>query len=425
MNQLIYKISFVSLILSLVSAKIEVSLATGILSILISLNSKTSLSLVKLISILLLINLIGFLGLFRSDTTIGVYLKDFIYFLRPIIIVFASYSLIKRIKNKAFLFESIIILSFLFAIWHIFKLTINISKIERIAIARAIGGRYSHLELVGLLFFILIKDNKIKHYVGNFIYKFMFLCVSISFILYFSRVMIGVLILFILAYKGYFRLTKKGIKIIFLGTLFFSVFTLTINKFDVDSNSKGFGGFIFKIQNSYKEIFGTLDIETIKRDKRDLWKHWRGYEAQTAIKMINDDGFVSWGIGKGFGALVDLGVNVKLSGENVRYIPILHNGFVYVLFKTGLLGLLLYLFYIFYLYSFYRNKTDDEELFKLNRLLVGSSFYILFSSLVVTGIFKPYDFSSLLIGSIFALKLFYIENRNIRNQRDTKLSWRF
>ena len=158
-----------------------------------------------------------------------------------------------------------------------------------------------------------------------------------------------------------------------------------------------------------------MDIEKIKLDKRDLWKHWRGYEAQTAIKMLNDDGFVSWGIGKGFGALVDLGVEVQLSGEDVRYIPILHNGFVYVLFKTGILGLLFYLFYVSYLYSFYRAKSADDQIFRMNRLLVGCSFYVFFSSLVVTGIFKPYDFSSLLIGSIFALKGFYIENRNIRN----------
>jgi len=415
MNQLIYKTLFVFLVLSLVTAKIEVSFIMGVVAILFSFNRHTSFDLVKLLLILLIINSIGFLGVLRSDNSLGVFLKDFIYFLRPIIVAYASYSLIKKINNKTFVFESIIVLSFLFAIRHIFKLTINIQHIESIVNARTIGGRYNHLVLVGLLFFTLIKENKVKQYVGALTYKFMFLCVSISFILYFSRVMIVVFIIFILAYKGYFRLTRKGIKILLFGTLFLSVFMFTINKFNVDSNSSGFGGFIFKIQNSHKEIFESLDIEKIKLDKRDLWKHWRGYEAQTAIKMLSDDGFVSWGIGKGFGALVDLGVEVQLSGEDVRYIPILHNGFVYVLFKTGILGLSLYLFYVFYLYSFYRAKSVDNQMFIMNRLLVGCSFYVFFSSLVVTGIFKPYDFSGLLIGSIFAIKSFYIENRNIRN----------
>lgn len=416
MNQLVYKILFVLLTLSLVSAKIEASFLVGSVALLLSFCPKISSGLMNIILLFLLLNIIGIWGIVRTDNLIGVFAKDFIYFSRPIIVVLASYSLIKRIKNKDFIFNSIILLSFAFASWHIIKLLLNFSFItESITITRRIGGRYNHLELVALIFLVLKKNHNLKNYIGKLNYRLIFFFILLSFILYFSRVMIAVFILFILAYKGYFTVTKKGLIIIFLGPLLLATFMYTVNKFDVDSNSEGFGGFIFKVQNSYDEIFETLDIDKIKLDKRDLWKHWRGYEAQTAIGILNADGMISWAIGKGFGAVVDLGVEVQLSGEEVRFIPILHNGFVYVLFKTGFLGLIIYLIYIFYLYSFYREKSQDVDVFQLNRMLVGCCFYVLLSSLVVTGIFKPYDFSSVLVGGIFALKSYYIENRNIRH----------
>jgi hypothetical protein len=229
--------------------------------------------------------------------------------------------------------------------------------------------------------------------------------------------MFVVLILFLLAYYGYFRLTKKGLRLIFLGSIVISSFLFVINKFDVDSNSEGVKGFIFKIQNTYTEMFESIDIETIKRDKRNLWKHWRGYEAQSAIKMLNETGVHSWVFGKGFGSTVDLGVEVKLANENIRYVPLIHNGFVYVLFKTGLLGLCIYLLYILYLYSFYNITEKIHVVHNLNRLIVGCAFYVALSSLVVTGVFKPYDLSGVILGALFALKHFYNENRNYRFKR--------
>ena len=191
---------------------------------------------------------------------------------------------------------------------------------------------------------------------------------------------------------------------------------LVINRFDVDSNSDGIRGFIFKIQNSYSEMFESLDIEKIKRDKRDLWKHWRGYEAQSAINKLNEEGMSSWSFGRGFGSTVDLGAEVKLANKTFRYIPIIHNGLVYVLFKTGVLGLCIYLIYIMYLYSFYSLKPKSNTQHNLNRLIVGCSFYVGLSSLVITGVFKPYDLSGVVLGALFALKYYYNnENRDSRN----------
>lgn len=415
MSQLVYKTTFILLILSLFSAKIEVSFSMAVISVFISYSSKVNIKLLNVLTPILLLFLVGLLRVLNPANSIEVLSKDIVYFMRPILIIFGSYFLIRKIHDKQFLFSSIIVLGFIFAIYHLIKTIININYIESIVKMRIIGGRYNHVELIALCFIILINNLKIKKQLGNIWYNFLTIILVISFILYFSRVMFVVLILFYLAYKGYLELTRKGVKTILFGVLFVSFFMIVINQFKVDSNSLGIGAFVFKIQNTYNEVFDTLDIEKIKKDKRELWKHWRGFEAQSAIETLNSNGILSWTYGEGFGASVDLGLEVKLANEEVRYIPILHNGFVYVLFKTGLLGLFLYLIYIYNLYQFYKVNSNSKNEFVINRLIVGCAFYIILSSLVVTGIFKPYDLSSLLIGSLFALKNYQNENSYTRN----------
>lgn len=415
MNQLFYKIFFIVLIMSLVSAKVEFSFAVSILAIVVSFQSKINKRLTTPSFLLLMILAVGLPGLLYSDVTFGNYFKDVVYFIRPPLVIYASYLLISKIDNKNFLFTAIIGLSFLYAIHHIGRILMYMSEADSISDLRSIGGRYNHLELIGMVFITLVKDLQIKRKLGSLLYKTLVCILVISFIIYFSRVMFVVYIAFILAYKGYLKVSAKGIKAAFFILVGLFALMYVVNKFDVDSNSKGVGGFVFKIQNTYNEMFESLDIETIKRDKRDLWKHWRGYEAQNAIQQLDEKGGMSVIFGRGLGASVDLGIEVYLSGEAFEEITILHNGYIYVLFKTGIIGLVFYLIYILIFYLYYQIKASSRTTFALNRLLVGCAFYIAVSSLVVSGIYKPYDFSSLLIGGIFALKSFYNEDRNIGN----------
>ncbi|WP_299223603.1 O-antigen ligase family protein [uncultured Psychroserpens sp.] len=413
----IYKILFIVLLLTLISTKVELSFAFAIVSLIISAKDKVIRPVGVVLFLFLIIFSIGFFGFLRSDYSVGVYIKDLVYFSRPILVILASYFLIKKISDKSFLFTVVILLGFAYSITHISMILMNLNKISNVTEVRTQGGRYNHLELIAYIFILTSNTGKVKLYLTKFTYNVFVVLLSISFILYFSRVMFVVLVLFILAYKGYFRLTKKGLRLIFFGTILLTSFMMIVNKFDVDSNSDGIEGFIFKIQNTYSEMFESLDIEKIKRDKRDLWKHWRGYEAQSAIETLNDKGYFSWAFGRGFGSTVDLGVEVRLANEDVRYIPILHNGFIYVLFKTGIVGLLVYMMYIIYLYSLYRLNSNSSIEFNINRLIVGCAFYIALSSLVVTGVFKPYDLSGIVLGALFALKNHYNENRHIRNER--------
>ncbi len=415
----IYKILFILLIISVVSAKIELSFIMVVIAFFLGFRSKLNKHVLDIAMIMLGIFLIGLLGIFHLPFGFGTFLKDVVYYLRPVLILTAAYMLISRIRNKKFLFQAFVVLGFISALLHLYSLISGFGEIDSVVRLRTIGGRYNHIELVALIFVTLIRNIGLREWFGRLTYGLLVSLLLVSFFLYFSRVMIVVYVAFYLAYQGYLKVSERGVKAGIIGLLSAITFMFIINQFDVDSNSKGINGFIFKIQNSYNEIFESLEIKNIKKDRRQLWKHWRGYEAESAINQLDKLGAWGWTFGDGFGSMVDLGVKVELAGEETQYIPLLHNGYVYVMFKTGIVGLLLYISMFFYLYFFYRARSNTEIEFILNRLIVGCAFYFAISSLVISGIFKPYDLSILLVGSILALKSFCVESWNTGNERNT------
>lgn len=65
--------------------------------------------------------------------------------------------------------------------------------------------------------------------------------------------------------------------------------------------------------------------------------------------------------GEGLGALVDLGLFESLTRDPrdaVRFIPIFHNGYVFVLVKAGLVGIALYLLVLTRLYLMGRRHAN-------------------------------------------------------------------
>jgi hypothetical protein len=73
--------------------------------------------------------------------------------------------------------------------------------------------------------------------------------------------------------------------------------------------------------------------------ERDLNTYWRSYESFRALESIEHSGSLALVVGQGLGARLDLGLYQFLDGEYRRTVPILHNGFLYLLLKCGLFGL--------------------------------------------------------------------------------------
>ena len=71
-------------------------------------------------------------------------------------------------------------------------------------------------------------------------------------------------------------------------------------------------------------------------------ENYRAYEAFMAMSQYAAYPIVNKFVGNGMGATVDMG---PTSPVGLRYIPILHNGYPYLLIKMGLLGFIVYIVY--------------------------------------------------------------------------------
>jgi len=148
--------------------------------------------------------------------------------------------------------------------------------------------------------------------------------------------------------------------------------------------------------------------------------NWRGFEAYRAYVTYMDGSIAEKAFGQGFGALIDLGFFMPLGESEHRFIPVLHNGFMYVLVKYGFFGLLIYLYFIYKLIRFGWQETGQQRfgLIIAGRLISSLGWVILFSSIVISGVFNLYNLDSSLIIIGATVAWFQIHNgRKILSRR--------
>jgi hypothetical protein len=107
----------------------------------------------------------------------------------------------------------------------------------------------------------------------------------------------------------------------------------------------------------------------------DINLNWRGFEAARAAKTYAEFGDGEKLVGGGFGTMVDLGFAMKLGmgndAESFEFVPLLHNGYMELLVKTGFLGLVLFiLFCIQIAFMALQEFRQPEKYAKLNGLLL-------------------------------------------------------
>ena len=95
--------------------------------------------------------------------------------------------------------------------------------------------------------------------------------------------------------------------------------------------------------------------------------------------------------GGGFGSLVDLGFAMQLGpGQEFQFIPVLHNGYMYLLVKTGFLGLTWFVLFIvqnlFTGLRVIRSKILEARMAGL--IILWSCLVFLFTQGVITGIYN-------------------------------------
>jgi len=85
----------------------------------------------------------------------------------------------------------------------------------------------------------------------------------------------------------------------------------------------------------------------------------------------------------------------------MRYISILHNGYVFILYKSGIVGLFLYFTFLLGNYFSYKN-TRLKNPFTAN-IIFGITLFYLCSTLVISGIYNVSDSISLFLGGVWYL----------------------
>lgn len=323
-------------------------------------------------------------------------LRDYLYFLNPIIVLALGYILIIRIKDIKKVFNTVVLVGVIMACVHLWKFISNplIFSLSLPQIRAEAGTGYS-IVLIALLFLIFNKKFNLQIFNNNKLILFLsFVVCFMSFALSLSRTLILTFLVVYLVVN-----IKRPQRKVFQTTHLkasLSVFALLIVMF---------AGYFFYPEEIANQLINkmTKSIEEISTsnenwDWQTINNNWRGYEAYMAFEQFKDASLAEKLIGQGFGTNVNTGVSINLGGEMFSEVPILHNGYMYILTKTGIVGVVLYLIFLINIIrnGFELMKRSAYDKF-YGKLLISIAIVTLLNTYIVTGIFNTSVFSSWII----------------------------
>lgn len=343
--------------------------------------------------------IIGILGVFGHEYRH--IFRDITYSLTPISLIYIGFWTGEHKKIVPVFFKIIIIGGIIIAILHLVKFIPNPELLKsRISVIR-FAAFNPNVELVGLALVIGIFQKHLK--MGNLFPKIVPYYIAIpllflSLIFSFSRMGIVLAIIMSLSIMGLIgRINMKTIVIIALFICGFALLIITTPK----DESVTFRG---KIARSLREV-----VTAKYNNMKELNMNWRGYETSRAINTFDSGSIKQKILGHGFGSMVDLGITMNLAGTDYKKIPVLHNGYAYILVKTGILGFLLYIFFYFNLFRYSRmyGYSLIQEQVMFSRLLLGCTLSLILAMLVVGGMAEIHNSEYVLLLGLVLCRLTY------------------
>lgn len=373
-----------------------------LIGILLTTKCKISKPTLLIIAPLVLIFIIGLLGFFYEKHDLSFIIKDITYFLKPINGILLSYFLFRKGFDLVIFLKTIVFVGCLTAFIHLFGIFI-LGDFANNSIHKLRGdfGLDNFIEIFAFYILLFSKKHMNEWLIRKKVFRFLVLFfLLISIYLYFSRTMLVVFFVMGFSLLGYAKITVKTLK--FIGIAVVSILVLYAYLFSVklDRNAKGAEAFLYKIKIAPEEIFKS---KIDRNNHKELWDHWRGYEAKRAIYLMEENP-TSYFIGTGFGSLVNLKFQAPVGGEGgMKYISRLHNGYIFVLYKTGILGLLLYFVFLTSLYmKIYRFNTNNSNQILVNRLISSIGLFYIFTTLIISGIYIPRDAVVFVLGGLLS-----------------------
>ncbi|CAI2766042.1 hypothetical protein ACHRVW_01695 [Flavobacterium collinsii] len=405
-----YQILFLLCIGVSLFANYELTFAVWTLTLLATIKRKYSVTIIKYCFIFLLILLVAIVSTLFSKTTVFLFVRDFTYLFKPILGLLVGYQLC-RFSSKLAL-KVIVYTGLAISLMHLAMLFFTVIEFRTLSVnlLREHGGYFSDYEIYVLIILIFYKNLELE--ISKRQRLILMSIIGLSSFLYLARTNLIQFIILYVGLKGYLIFNKKSLRVILfvlLGTVIGYTAIVYINP---KREGKGIQAFLYKIKIAPQEAFKTrID----KEDWKDFNDNYRSFENIIAVKQVSDKGKRAVFFGEGLGSTLNLGRKVWTNDhEYVQYIPIVHNGYMTVFLKSGLLGVLLLLVFLIALYR--QKKSDIEAVQAINYLLIGSSVFLIVSNWVFLGLYLKLDNKSIIIGFLIALREIIVREYNSQNR---------
>lgn len=327
--------------------------------------------------------------------------KDVFYVSKTIVALIVGSVLASHIGGIAEAFRVIVLASVFSAAYHHIEVFVHYSDgISVFSLRSAEGVRGYFVTVVGLAILLVNWKNPTLISRRNFEY---WLCVAIcmsSVVLAHSRTYYIMLAIMLITLNGWWRISLSNVLKLLLLTLF-CLLVINIGSEVSDGEKNLFGKFSYSIN------------EIVMRDyyePRDINKNWRGFESYKAFLSFRAGNLYQMLLGHGMGSTIDLGRYILLGKNEMRNIPLLHNGYLYVLVKFGIIGVFLLVYMLIKIIKYglaYERSVFDHDDILASRLMVGLGVSLIVSTFVIAGIFNGNMAPLVVLSAMFSSKAIY------------------
>lgn len=334
----------------------------------------------KFFIVILLAGALGAAGKIPYDIA-----KDLWYVGNPALTLLFGYLISKKRLDLRSVLRAFVLAAVMVSVVHVVKFILNPSYLNEslIDIRGQVSGGYL---MIALGFGIVFGDLRFGL---NLLptkwtsWLVMVLCL-ISITLSFSRtlwLMVMTLVLVALIINNF----RAAFRIAIVAGVFIVVGIVSNEVYTVETETNPDITLIGKIMYTMKEL-QISDYEDII----EINSNWRGFESYLALRTYESGSLADYLFGKGLGTNVELGLTMTLMDEEFDRIPVLHNGYLYLLVKTGAIGLLAYLLYLFQTFRIgtaFSGRLDPESRMS-GYLLIALTLIMLETTLVIAGMFN-------------------------------------
>lgn len=337
-----------------------------------------------------------------------IYLKDAWYVSNPAVVMTVGYVLYRCMPDLAKGYRAFVIAGTLVSILHLVKFALHpdLLSLDADKLRETIGTGYYAPVPALIIIFACRRQWPVALKLPRWLaIGCMVICIT-AIGSSFSRTMLIVTLLGVLALWGVFA-PGKWLRIVVVFLL--CVLTIVALRSTIDVNSRDAST---SVMGKFARATDELTIEEYS-DLRSINLNWRGYETARAIKYYAAGSPVNWLFGYGFGAELDIGLFMPLGtgprGERipVKFVPVLHNGYAFLLVKGGGVAVVLF---VFSLLSLYRvghrlagGAVADDQRVSAARILQASVISLAFTTWVIAGVFNKLDMFSFLLLAGFLL----------------------